>query len=216
MTLPTTVNTEIIEYASTGYTVLTAPDGRTIGCRLTDATLQDAEAIVTGWYMAYSNRQWIVGDFINQCAVKFGEAAHQIIPFDSPMLPNASQTLSNWCSIVSQYEVTERLYPLSFSHYAAVAYVEDHQVRESLLAWAVENQSSVAKLTAEKNNRVAVQDAPILNEVIPQVETYQEFSSDEISGIFAGNLKPLIQLFSQWRGKVQNGKRYRLVLEEIK
>jgi hypothetical protein len=108
----------------------------------------------------------------------------------------------------------ERLYPLSFSHYGEVAYAEK-SVRESLLAWAVENQASVSQLRAEKNSRVAVQDAPILNEPIPQVETYQEFSSDEISGIFAGNIKPLIRLFATWRGKVQNGRRYRLILQEI-
>jgi hypothetical protein len=129
------------------------------------------------------------------------------------MLPSASSTLSNWCSIVSQYELHERLHALSFSHYAETAYVEKSE-RESLLAWAVEHQASVSQLRAEKNSRGAVQDAPILNEAIPQVET-QEFSSDEISGIFAGNLKPLIRLFSQWRGKVQNGKRYKLMLVEI-
>ena len=212
--LPTSVQ-EIIEYASEGYTVLTTPDGRTIGCKVTSATLQDAEAIVAGWYMAYSNRQWVVSDFINQCAVKFGEAAHQIIPMDSLLLPNASSTLSNWCSVVAQYELHERLYPLSFSHYAAVAYVEDRNERESLLEWAVDNQASVARLTAEKNSRVAMQAGRGDDLQPPTDETIHVYSSDEISGILAGNIKPLIRLFATWRERVKTGKRYKLMLVEV-
>lgn len=213
MNLPTSV-IDIVEYDSgDGYSVLTL-DGRTVGCRVTEVSLGHAEAIVAGWYMAYSNRQWVIGDFLNQCASRFGEVASQIIPFDSLMLPNAASTLSNWASVVAQYDLTERLHALSFSHYAAVAYVEKTE-RDFLLRWAVEHQASVAKLTAEKNNRVATQEGQGNDLPLPPDESSMVFSSDEISGIFAGNIKPLIRLFATWRERVKTGKRYKLMLVEI-
>lgn len=213
MNLPTSVM-DIVEYDSgDGYSVLTL-EGRTVGCRVTEVSLGHAEAIVSGWYMAYSNRQWVIGDFLNQCASRFGEVASQIIPFDSLMLPNAAQTLSNWASVVSQYDLTERLHALSFSHYAAVAYCPK-DVRESLLQWAVENNASVAKLTAEKNNRVAVQDTSNLQIDAGHVETYAILENDQLQQIMMGNVRGLFSIIKSWRQAIQPGKKYRVVLQEI-
>lgn len=212
--LPMTVEVEIIEYASDGYTVLTTPDGRTIGCQVTSASLQDAEAIVAGWYMAYSNRQWVVSDFINQCAVKFGEAAHQIIPMDSLLLPNASSTLSNWCSVVAQYDLHERLYPLSFSHYSETAYLE-HGLRDELLGWAVENQASILQLRQEKQRRLnngLTTDDKAANLQNPPLEV--DLSIDEIKRLQGGDFSSLIEMVNQ---RLLDGKQYRvrIIFEQV-
>ena len=213
MNLPTSVM-DIVEYDSgDGYSVLTL-DGRTVGCRVTEVSLGHAEAIVSGWYMAYSNRQWVIGDFLNQCASRFGEVASQIIPFDSLLLPNAAQTLSNWASVVSQYDLTERLHALSFSHYSETAYLE-HGLRSELLGWAVENQASILQLRQEKQRRL--NNNPVTDDKAANLQNSPlevDLSIDEIKRLQGGDFSSLIEMVNQ---RLLDGKQYRvrIIFEQV-
>lgn len=206
--IPTSVQ-ELVEDGKIIYTT----NGRRIGCKLAVHTLIEAQQLLDDWWTKENDRQWIWGDVILECERRWGdESTSQIIP-DSDI---AAQTLANWSSVAKQYTHTERTYDVRWSIYAEVAYVWDRTLRTKLLLWAEETQATVQEVRAMKKKATeTTQDAPILNEPIPQVETYQEFTADEISGIFAGNIKPLIRLFATWRSKVQSGKRYRLVLQEV-
>lgn len=208
--LPTSVN--ITETLEDGKIILTLDDRR-IGCKLAVNTLIEAQQLLDDWWLKEQNRQWIWGDVILQCEERWGdEQTAQIIP-DNDI---AAQTIANWSSVAKQYAHTERIYDVRWSIYAEVAYVWDRELRARLLLWAEETQATVQEVRAMKKKATeTAQDAPILNAGDSQVETMAEFTSDEISGIFAGNIKPLIRLFATWREKVISGKRYKLILVEI-
>lgn len=210
---PTSVNTEITEHPDQGRIILKIDD-RIIGCKLAKRIIiQEAELILKRWWENENNRQWQWGDFILQCEDKFGEEQlTQIIP-DNDI---AAQTLANWSSVAKQYAHSERIYDVRWSIYAECAYIWDRTLRAKLLLWAEETAATVQEVRAMKKKLTeTAQDAPTLNEPPQAEETYQEFSSDEISGIFAGNIKPLIRLFATWRSKVQSGRRYRIILQEV-
>lgn len=218
--LPTTVGTEITTHPEQGRDVLKI-DGRTIGCKIKDRlSIEEAELILNRWWETENNRQWQWGDFILQCEQRWGdESVSQIIP-DHDI---AAQTLANWSSVAKQYTHSERLYDLRWSHYAEVAYVWNRDLRTELLTWAESGGKTVAELREQKKKRLdelakvaeTTQDAQDDDLQPATDESVMVYSSDEISGILAGNIKPLIRLFATWRERVKTGKRYKLMLIEV-
>lgn len=217
--LPTSV--EITTHPEQGRDILRI-NGRTMGCKIKDRlSVEEAELILKRWWETELDRQWQWGDFILQCEQRWGdEQTSQIIP-DHDI---AAQTIANWSSVAKQYAHTERLYNLRWSHYAEVAYVWNRPLRAELLLWAEKGNKSVIELREQKKKRLeelakaakTTQDGQGDDLNIPPVQTAVEINQDQISQIMMGNVRGLFAIVKSWRGVIQPGKKYRIVLEEVR
>lgn len=211
--LPTSVEVEIIETLEDMKLILTL-DGRRIGCKLATTTLAETQHLLENWWLKEQNRQWIWGDVILQAEERWGdEKTSQIIP-DNDI---AAQTLANWSSVARQYPHPERLYNVRWSIYAELAYVWDRPLREKLLLWAEETQATVNEVRAMKKKATqTTQDAQGDDLQPVEVQTAIEISNEQIGQIMLGNVRGLFSIVKQWRTIIQPGKKYRIVLEEVK
>lgn len=82
--------------------------------------------------------QWVIGDLI-----AFGLAQYGDLGTWAESFARDRQTLSNWASICRSIPKTSRQRELSFTHHSLVA---NHPNRDGLLALAIQNKWSVAKL----------------------------------------------------------------------
>lgn len=196
---------------------------RPIGLTLNeDVNLATAEKVLRQRLLNREGEQWEYGDFVNQSTLKFGEAAAQIIPSeDEIQFNNAYQKLAKWSSIASRYTLEERIYPLSFSHYQECAYIQNKAARAELLQWCVDNQASTKELRDERNRRypdahkglqwISDDNTPNLADTSHSIE----LDTDIVNQIRLGNLRGVMAIFKSWRGIVQAGKKYRVILQEV-
>ena len=194
---------------------------RPIGLTLNDdVSLATAERVLRERLLNREGEQWEYGDFINQSTLKFGEAAAQIIPSeDDIQFNNAYLKLAKWSSIASRYTLEERVLPLSFSHYQECAYIQNKLERHKLLLWALETRATTKELRAERNRLFPdahkgltwVEEAN-LNEPAHSIV----LDVDMVNQLRLGNLHSVMGIFKTWRTVLQAGKKYRIVLEEVK
>ncbi len=198
----------ITENPANGMIVLSVGT-RIIGAIATLETIQEAELQIASMWEYEQNRQWVYGDVINKYVGKFGEIAAQLIPSTG----NAPATLANWSAICSQYTHHERLHDVSFSHYAAIAYLTDHAKRDELLAWSARTGASVEALKVEAGIKTpkTADNGLNLNEGCHAIV----LDVDTVNQVRLGNLRSLASLFKQWRGVMKAGKQYSVVLQEV-
>jgi hypothetical protein len=203
-----TVTDLITSTPANGMIVYTVGN-RVMGAKSTVNSIEEAMLQVDAFWRYEQSKQFVWGDFINDCALKFGEAAAQIIPITN----NAPATLANWSAICSQYTHHQRLHDVSFSHYAAIAYLTDHDRRDELLAWAARTGVSVEVLKIEAGIKTpkTADNGLNLNEGCHAIV----LDVDTVNQVRLGNLRSLASLFKQWRGVMQPGKQYRVVLQEV-
>jgi len=107
------------------------------------ADIEEAEEVAQTLMYFNEDLPWLFGDFLNQCEGFFGEEFAQIIPDKS------QKTLRNWMFIAAAIPSRIRHYPLSHSHFASVAGVQDKEKQEELLQKAVQLGWSVKRLRQE-------------------------------------------------------------------
>lgn len=181
---------------------------RTIGLVLNeDVTLENTGEMLRRRLIKRDGEKWQIADILNQSTLKFGEAAAQLIPHDDELLFSTTYGwLAKIASVGSRYTLEERLYPLSFSHYAECAYCPK-PLRDNLLRWAVETKASTKELRAKRNEYLP-DDNNGLNFIqsgAGVIEAYS-LSSDDVRGLLDGS-KP--KFFSI------DGVSYRVRLEKV-
>lgn len=134
--------------ARTGLAIAYANDSRIIGVYiqkndnpLKALNFEGVADVLKTTLKFHKGWQWFVAGMV-VAGLDLSEDFAQYLPTD--------HTVEKWVSIYKQYDIAERCFDLSFSHYEEVAYIKDRRARANLLSQAYEKKWTVDELRAAK------------------------------------------------------------------
>lgn len=136
--------------SQSGVGLTLSRDNRIIGTHLTisendalQSKLEALQSIVETVLIFNKGWQWFVAGLVDM-GLGLSEDFAQV-------LDKSDSTISNWLGVYRAYEVSERCFDLSFTHYAELSGMRDKRARLNLLAQAQEKNWSVQELRRARN-----------------------------------------------------------------